>query len=106
LFSFVNFGPLPALRGPKLWTTWQRKFRQMEVALQALTGTYTLFKLLPFSSSFSLLFTRVKNVFIYIYIIIIKKFTNAIQTNVVGCMKNIFKIILFKKGKIYKYIRD
>jgi hypothetical protein len=23
-FSFVNFGPLPALRGPKFWTAWQR----------------------------------------------------------------------------------
>jgi hypothetical protein len=37
LFFLVNYGPLPALRDPTFWTAWQRKSRQMEVTLQAVT---------------------------------------------------------------------
>ncbi len=47
--------------------------------------------------------------FIYMYNskkYIIKNFNNAIQTNVVGCMKKYNLIIFYSKKVIYKYIKN
>ncbi len=50
VFFFANFGPLPALRNPKLYTTWQRNFRHKEVTFQAVTVAYSRWKFFPLIS--------------------------------------------------------